>query len=315
MTKYGITDAIGTADLTTFIGYAFATRSSGQCSSGTIIGTGGLTLKVYYTRNTNTSYAIQYYHQDIIGVGFTLVETVDLTGTTGASVSALTKSYDGFTFDVDHPSNHLVGTIMADGTLVLDVYYTRNEFTIELDSQGGTPTNALKVRAIKARLARPTPTKEGYTFQGWIDETNVAYTSTSTVEGSLTLYASWRIKSFTVTITRTMLASNGITVLSTEVVNRTVSYGMTYSPITAIEGYAFVNVIHNAVSFTNSDFAMATYSKHRFRGRLQTQNRYCDVLSKSFGRRCDDANYRRLQRFDWFVADFDAKTRLHCCLG
>jgi uncharacterized repeat protein (TIGR02543 family) len=257
VTKYGNTDATGSADLTVFPGYTFADSHADNVLSGTIVGTGTLTLKVYYFRNVTTPFAIQYFHQNLTGSGFTLFETVALTGSTGATATALSKPYDGFTFDVNNPSNHLTGTISANGSLVLDVYYTRNEFTIVLDSQGGQSYDSLSVRYQGALTGLPTPTKEGYTFQGWIDETNVAYTPTSTVEGSLTLYASWRIKTFNVAITRTMLASDGVTVLSSEVINRTVSFGVNYSPITTIDGYAFIEVIHNSVSHTNFDYTLA----------------------------------------------------------
>ena len=62
---------------------------------GVIAGDGSLVLKVYYDRNTETKYTVEYYQQNLEGNDYDLVDTVDKTGKTGAEVQAEIKTYAG----------------------------------------------------------------------------------------------------------------------------------------------------------------------------------------------------------------------------
>ena len=58
---------------------------------------------------------------------------MELSGTTNSGVEATIEEYTGFTFDVNNPNNVVSGTIASDGSLVLEVYYTRNSYELTLD--------------------------------------------------------------------------------------------------------------------------------------------------------------------------------------
>ncbi|MBN2879300.1 MAG: tandem-95 repeat protein, partial [Clostridia bacterium] len=106
-----------------------------------------VTLTAQWTANTNTAYTVEHYQEDVSGSTYTIVaaDTENLTGTTGATATATAKTYTGFTYNagMGNPSD----TILADGSLVLKVYYDRNSHSLGYDSDGGdsTPTGGTYV--------------------------------------------------------------------------------------------------------------------------------------------------------------------------
>src|SRR5699024_5303 len=82
----------------------------------TIKGDGSLVIKLYYDRNTNTAYTVEYYQENLEGEGYTKVDTVNATGTTGAKATYEVKEYAGFTYneELTTPEDK---TIKGDGSL------------------------------------------------------------------------------------------------------------------------------------------------------------------------------------------------------
>ena len=97
-----------------------------------------ITLYAKWTANTDTPYTVKHWQQNLKGgseqndTNYTLADTENLTGTTDTSVTPNVKSYDGFTA----PSATTV-TITADGSTVVNYYYTRNSYTVTLTAGTG----------------------------------------------------------------------------------------------------------------------------------------------------------------------------------
>ena len=97
-----------------------------------------ITLYAQWTANTNTAYKVKHWKQNIDAAttqnstNYTLAETQNLTGTTGASVTPARKTYTGFT----SPSGSAI-TIAADGSSVVNYYYTRNSYALSLTKGTG----------------------------------------------------------------------------------------------------------------------------------------------------------------------------------
>lgn len=101
-----------------------------------------VTLTAKWEPNTNTAYKVEHYKQNLDGTyPETASETEDKTGTTGTTATATAKTYTGFTVDKTVDGTKGSGTIEADGSLVLKLYYTRDTYTVEgkIDN-GGTIT-------------------------------------------------------------------------------------------------------------------------------------------------------------------------------
>lgn len=89
-----------------------------------------------WTPNTDTPYTVNHYQQNLDGsYPSTPTETDNLTGTTGEEVTPDVNTYTGFT----GPSAETV-TIAADGSTVVDYYYTRNGYLLQLHMYTGVGT-------------------------------------------------------------------------------------------------------------------------------------------------------------------------------
>ena len=125
-----------------------------------------ITIKAVYEVNTDTAYKVEHYKQDVDGVGYTLAETQDLTGTTDTVATAEDKAYVGFTFDKDIEGTVQSGNVEGDGSLILKLYYDRNEYSVVFKDHDGT---VLKTESVlyEGDAAAPVAARTGYVFDGW----------------------------------------------------------------------------------------------------------------------------------------------------
>lgn len=122
-------------------------------------------------------YKVETYEMDVNGAyGAATVKTVPAT--TGEAVSVTPDAREGFT--VDNENSILSGTVAADSSLVLKVYYSRNQYKLSVD---GVESDVYFGAALE--IADPAP-REGYTFTGW----NVEVPATMPAE-NLTLVSQW----------------------------------------------------------------------------------------------------------------------------
>ena len=126
----------------------------------------------YYTANTDTAYKVEHYQQDITGDGYSKFETESLSGTTDTIVTAVAKSYTGFSENAGHADRFASGTIAADGSLVLKLYYDRAVFTVTFKDHDDKVLKTESVRYGGDATPPLNPTREGYTFDGWLGNYN-----------------------------------------------------------------------------------------------------------------------------------------------
>ena len=120
-------------------GTQYVDSSGGTINSIYKKATSNTTLYAYWTPKTDTAYTVKHWQQKIGGTAsshdstnYAIANTESLAGTTGASVSPAVKSYTGFTA----PSKQSV-TIKADGSTVVNYYYTRNSYTLTINKSTG----------------------------------------------------------------------------------------------------------------------------------------------------------------------------------
>ena len=172
-----------------------------KVSNSVSIPTGSTGNKAYaanWAPNTNTAYKVNHYVQDINTSTYTLNSTDSKTGTTGASLtlSDLKKEISGFTYSkgqVDG-ADALTTTILANGSRVINLYYTRNSYTVTYDATTNGGSTATQTSSVlyggKADLTKKAE-KSGYEFIGWNTNKDAtsALTSYEPVTGNVTLYA------------------------------------------------------------------------------------------------------------------------------
>lgn len=153
-----------------------------------------MTLYAKWVPVDGTAYAVEHWLQDDDLKGYSLARTTSGTGVTDSEATATAETFYGFAEDEDAPKRVASGTIKADGSLVLRLYYDRVEFDVEFDSEGGS--DVASVKAVYGRsVAEPkAPRKTGYVFDGWY--TSELYDEAfafgeEPVMGDMVLYARW----------------------------------------------------------------------------------------------------------------------------
>lgn len=141
-------------------------------------------LYAIWVKGTGTPYEVHHYLERLEGAYLAVPDEKDnLRGETGAWTAAAAKSYDGFT-----PIEFEQKRIKADGSTVVEIFYTRNSYLLTYKdslSAGVYASQTYKYRAAVTAIAAPT--KTGYTFTGW----SPAVPATMPAE-ALTVYAQWR---------------------------------------------------------------------------------------------------------------------------
>lgn len=151
----------------------------------------------------NADYKIEHYKQDINDPEkYILTDTQDMKGIIGDDVSAEAMDYTGFTEDKTLSEPTSSGKIVADGSLVLKLYYDRNIYPVSFDLNGakGDAPEMQEVPYEDFLKSVDEPSRTGYTFKGWyLDEEGTEgkkWDFEKPVEEntqllSVTLYAKW----------------------------------------------------------------------------------------------------------------------------
>ena len=206
-------------------GYTYGSWSP---SSGTI--TGDTTLTYNFTPFTY----IVYMNTRPTGLAEISNLTVDYGTTYTVSGTTLTFSdgqtvtpptVTGYTFSQWNPTS---GGPVSDNTTHIYAEYTPNTYTVNFNAgSGGSVSPTSKTVTYDSTYGDlPTPTKTGYTFNGWFTAssggTQVTSATTVKITATQTLYAQWTVNQYTVTIT----AGTGGSV---DYSSFQMNYGTTYS--------------------------------------------------------------------------------------
>lgn len=175
-------------------GYTFAGWNTQADGFGTTYQPGGKVLVdtmapgnhlyAIWVKGTGTPYEVHHYLERLEGAyPYVPNEKDNLRGETGAWTAAAAKSYDGFT-----PIEFEQKRIKANGSTVVEIFYTRNSYLLTYKdslSAGVYASQTYKYGAAVTAIADPT--KTGYTFTGW----SPAVPATMPAEAR-TVYAQWR---------------------------------------------------------------------------------------------------------------------------
>lgn len=175
-------------------GYTFAGWNTQANGSGTTYMPGekvlvdtmapGNHLYAIWEKGTGTPYEVHHYLERLEGAYLAVPDEKDnLRGETGAWTAAAAKSYDGFT-----PMGFAQEMIKANGSTVVEIFYTRNSYLLTYKdslSAGVYASQTYKYGAAVTAIADPT--KTGYTFTGWSPAVPDKMPPVA-----LTVYAQWR---------------------------------------------------------------------------------------------------------------------------
>lgn len=154
-------------------------------------------------------FTVKHYQQNVSNDEYTLADTETKKGFTESAVGAgLAKTdYTGF-YSLLYDTTT---TIAADGSTVVEVYYDRYYYLMNFNLDGGYGVEPIYAR-FGAPISVDTPTKPGYTFEGWTPSIP------ATMPADNTSYkASWKIgeSGFTVVFWYENANDNGYSVAGT----------------------------------------------------------------------------------------------------
>jgi uncharacterized repeat protein (TIGR02543 family) len=150
----------------------------------------------------------------------------------------------GYSFDkwYSWDDSKLADDAIVDGSETVYVSYTRNDYTITFNTDGGSEVAPITQTYGMAVSAPANPTKTGYTFTGWVREDGSAFSFNGyTMEaGDFTLTATWKANTYSV-----LLIPNYGKINSGNVTEYTYSIGAKLPTNVTRPGYVFVGWYDN----------------------------------------------------------------------
>ncbi len=202
-----------------------------------------ITLYAKWTAQGGISYTVEHYQQNVADDDYTLADTESKTGATGQPTAAESKSYPGFT-----AQNFDQQTVKGDGSTVVKVYYTRNEYTLTYDLNGSdaswtdsaeNKSNIYRYGAAVTILTSNDLSRAGYAFGGWytdVDCTTRWNESTMPAENT-TLYAKWNAGQVNYTVNYYLQNGDGTDYVLQDTVSGSGETGQTVDVQKSFEGF------------------------------------------------------------------------------
>lgn len=192
-----------TKENSTFLGWYAKEDFSGNPIGSISNRTGNITLYAKWKTNEaeNAKYKTEYYTEE--NGKYILRDTSEDERKVGTSVTAVRKTFDGYEENTTYNERKATGTVKADGSLVLKLYYDKIQYKVTFDAQGGEEAKKgdLDDQTVKYndKATKPTnPTKNGYEFEYWYyekDGKEIQYDFDDPVTGDVKLIAKWKTKS------------------------------------------------------------------------------------------------------------------------
>ena len=171
-----------------------------------------VTYTAVWTAQSGIGYTVEHYQQNVTGSGYTLADTDHLTGTTDAEVTAAAKGYEHFTLNGEKSTP--TGTVKADGSLTLRLYYDRDTVELTLVPNGGRLDGSAEAVNKTLRYGAPlddiTPVWDhDHAFAGWFTDTSYTTQVTTAPAEAATLYAKWSFGTVNYTVEHYVMGTDG----------------------------------------------------------------------------------------------------------
>ena len=130
-------------------------------------------LNASYTPSTGTKYKVNVYFENANDDDYAFDTSYTFSGTTGSAVVVNSATYLETNFEFNVEKSNASGTILADGTLELNLYYKRKVYTLSFYDR--YTSNLIKIVSIKHGATNVTMPEEfnkaGYTLKQFSDQT------------------------------------------------------------------------------------------------------------------------------------------------
>ena len=135
--------------------------------------TSDVTYTAIFMANTDITYKVEHYKENIDNYDYSIAFTDDLFGETNALTKAESKGYAGF-----KEPEIIQQRIKADGSTVVKLYYNREVYKITTlinDQTAGSIVDITNDYKYESTITLNATANPGYTFYGWFIDTNKVY--------------------------------------------------------------------------------------------------------------------------------------------
>lgn len=196
-----------------------------------------VTAVAKWAESTNTAYTVCYYYENVADDGYSLRSTDILTGTTNSEVSFVPEEIEYYVFD--ETKSTLQGTVAADGSSALSVYYNRCRYTV---SNGDTALGTIIGTGVYKYGTNVTVCATAYdhcVVQGWFNgETSISNRAEYTCAIECDLTAKFGLCD-EIAVFDVAVSGNGTKYVITGIKDKTVTEIVVPSYIAEIEQGAF----------------------------------------------------------------------------
>ena len=206
-----LSDTVPTRSGYTFKGWGTSSSSTSASyqPGGNYTANSSRTLYAIWESNTPTTYKVTYNANGGSGAPASQTKTHNVTLT----LSSTKPTRTGYTFlgwstssSATSATYSAGGSYTTNASVTLYAVWKPNTYTVTYNANGGSgaPSSQTKTYGVTLTLSSTKPTRTGYTFLGWSTSssaTSATYTAGSsyTSNSSVTLYAVWKVNTYTVT--------------------------------------------------------------------------------------------------------------------
>ena len=155
-----------------------------------------ITLVAHWTADPHTKYTVKHYKMNLDGVHYTLEQTDENFGETGAEVTIQPNTYTGFTSPAA-----VTKTIKPDGSMVVEFQYTRNRHAFTLSNVAGCSTTGSTESGnyyYGSQITLSATTDTGYDWVKWSDNTTSISTSFTMPDSDLNISPVVELHNYTI---------------------------------------------------------------------------------------------------------------------
>jgi len=143
-------------------------------------------------------------------------------------------------------TNPNISFVMPNNPVTLTANIAMDTSTVTFESNGGSAVSAISVITSEAYETLPTPTKNGYVFDGWYKDTGLTnkVTASDVVTDDHTLYAKWTAAPYTVILNNAknqIYNLNDVGATTSDCMTYSVSNGRVTVTANTDDGWGFIN--------------------------------------------------------------------------
>lgn len=152
--------------------------------------------------NNNQQEQSEKFSVDFNSMGGSFISHLEIDK--NSTIDLIEPNKKGYTFAGWYTSSdyskEFTSTTPVTSNITLYAKWEINEYTVDLNSNGGQLEKSKIIKQFDNVINLPTPIKEGYSFKGWFEDNNLSieFISAKMPANNITLYAKWEVNEYSI---------------------------------------------------------------------------------------------------------------------